>query len=410
MNQMTLLIIQTSLRLPPEAFYAALLAAFVGIIAGALLASPLRKLLSKVYPAPEDRHKREASQPRRDAHGTGETPSPEQADRPGGEDDSAVAPTPPTPPQRSAADVTGTFRMIGASLAAPLTTLSRKLDELDPLLRESRGADEEFQARVDKCFTGLREELSSINQAVLGIPVAVRAAVGGYFEEEQRRKEEQQRLREEQFKRARDEEAKRRQDEAEQRKRELHKRFIDRLAELHTSDLMQTSLLTKRIADGLNNDQSEPARFEDLLPPYTRLIAAADDVRRELSRPDFFSGDDLDGAAARAEGKFKEVEAAREDLERKHKPLCLVDLLEKASGYQGLEESANNLRELLNLEEVPVSVGTEPEAQQMEELDVVARKGHGGRIIISEVLDKGYRLKETGAVVRKPRVVVSLEG
>jgi hypothetical protein len=405
MNRMMMLFVQATPGLSSEAVYASLIVGLVGVVVGVLLAW----LLSKVYPSPEERAK-ERNKFAKTAY-IRATTLPPQVDgaQEIAEDDDAASQS-PTPYSVVLDDLRETSRLVGASLGTSFAALINKVDELDPLLRAGRGGDQEVQTAVKEGFDRLHAELSKINQGMLNLPAIVQDAVGRYFEEERRRSEEAQRQREEQFRREREEAESQRRDEVERKKQGLRNDFRQRLEDLRKSDLVQTSLVTSQIANSLKQDSPEPLGFEDLLPPYLRLLTAEKGVYQELSRPDLFADDDLDGATQRMESRFKEVEAAREDLERKHKPAWLVDLLEKARGHHHLEERAQRLKELLNLEDVPVDVGTELEARHMDDLEVVEARGYGKRKIVSEVLGNGYRLKETGAVVRKPRVVVSLEG
>lgn len=405
MNQMIMLFVQTNLGLPPGAGYAALIAGLVGVVVGVFLAW----LFAKLYPPKEERA-RNGKTPARTASSQVKTYPPQAADSSeiAGEDADVSNEAAPSDPSLEA--VRETCRQIGSSLGANIATLTGKLEGLDPLLRGDGGRDEQFLTAVNNGFTDLRAELSQLNQTVSSLPTLVHEAVGRHFEEERGREAEARRQKEEQVRREREEVEKKRRGELEQRKRARRDGFIRRYEELRKSDLMQASVLTMQIAQGLKRDSTEPLGFEDLLPPYARLIEAANGVLRELKRPDLFAGDDLEDAAGGVEARFEEVEAAWQELETKHKPAWLVDLLEKARGHGHLEERAQQLKELLDLEDVAVSIGTELEARHMDDVEVVEAKGYGKRKIICEVLGNGYRVKETGMVIRKPQVAVRLEG
>jgi hypothetical protein len=406
MNQMTMLFVQTNLGLPPQALYAALVAGLVGVGVGVLLAW----LIGKFYPSRDERAAKSKSNPKTHVHSRVKTWPVRAGDAEEAAGDDTAASTPPALPTVALEELRATSRKVGSLLDENVKALTKKMDKFDPLLDEGRSREQNFQAAMSEGFAGLREELSKVNQSMLGLPALVQEAVGRHFQEERRRSEESQRQKEEQLRQAREEDERRRRDEAERQSRELRDGFMRRLEDLGRSDLMRASMLTVQIAKGLKQVSPEPRGLEDLLPPYVRFIQAMQDALSELNQPNLFAGGDLDGAAKRIEAKFEEIEAAREDLEGKHQPAWLVDLLEQARGHRHLESCVQHLKELLDLEDVPVSVGTELEARHMDDVQVVEAKGYGKRTIVSEVLGNGYRVKETGTVIRKPQVVVNLEG
>lgn len=406
MNQAMMLFFQTDRGLPPQVVYAALIAGLVGIGVGVGLAW----LVSKFYPSKAERAAKSSRVLRQTAHGAARTWRADDGGAPEATRDDHAASPPPAHLDLALEELRQTSRNVGSLLGANVKALTEKVNGLDPLLRGGQGGDQEFQAAVIRGFDGLRDELLKVNRAVLDLPDLVTGAVARSFGEERRRREDEQRRAQEEQRRARAEAERRARDEEERQRRELHEGFIRRLEDLRRSDLMQASLLTVQIADGLKQGAPERQEFEDLLPPYARFISAVDEARSVLKDPNCFAGEDLGDASRRVEAKFEGIEAAREDLERKHQPAWLLDLLERARGYQQLEERAQRLKELLHLEDIPVSVGTELEAAHMDDFQVIEAKGYGTRKIVSEVLGNGYRVKETGAVIRKPQVVLSLEG
>jgi hypothetical protein len=59
------------------------------------------------------------------------------------------------------------------------------------------------------------------------------------------------------------------------------------------------------------------------------------------------------------------------------------------------------------LEEVEIATGSVH--RDLDEFEVVSAEGRGNRAIISEVLENGYRLTETGTVLKRPKVRVHFE-
>lgn len=106
----------------------------------------------------------------------------------------------------------------------------------------------------------------------------------------------------------------------------------------------------------------------------------------------------------------KEVEVFREQVgqfTRDHRPMWFIPFLEKAAGDAVLSEKLAKLKDALGIEDFYVQVGTE--ARNVSEFDVARTKGGGTRPIIDEVVERGYREKASGAVIKKPKVNIRLE-
>src|SRR5438094_5988058 len=94
-------------------------------------------------------------------------------------------------------------------------------------------------------------------------------------------------------------------------------------------------------------------------------------------------------------------------LTEEHRPLLLLDIVDRLARKQSLRSELQALLRALGLEEVPVQIGSL--LREVSDLDVVGTEGTGQRPLIDALVLHGYRSTENGVVVRRPRVRVRLQ-
>jgi hypothetical protein len=246
-------------------------------------------------------------------------------------------------------------------------------------------------------------QISGMSQVLGEMPVKVRDEMVSYKRQEEARKLiEEQRIKEEKLQKSAA--------LLNRRKQELREGFLNRLEVLETQgDLIEISTLLKQIADELQPAASNSSQLEKV-SPYLRVASQVEKLKQKLESFEVSSFFDLDATEKEVEGEFGVLEISIKSLSDYHSARWFFDLLAEAAQYPTLRSKMEDLKRLLNLEEVEIIPGTEPEPQDMDKIEVEVTEGYGSRTIISEVLENGYRLKESGTILKKPRVKVRLEG
>jgi hypothetical protein len=175
------------------------------------------------------------------------------------------------------------------------------------------------------------------------------------------------------------------------------------------SDTFRIASLTIKLTEELQNKSGEHEPSAVALPQYLDLVAKADGVRSKLD------GFGNKGTAEEVEHDLKELERACDELDGfGTKPALFIGLLEEASRHQTLQDKADELKRLLNLEDITVEPGSQLEPKDMGvtvkpvDAPIIGSSG-GTRMIVQEVVERGYRLKDNGLVIRPAKVSVRLE-
>jgi hypothetical protein len=282
-----------------------------------------------------------------------------------------------------------------------LALIVNRLDQFEEGIQILRIARPQIESLADR-MTKLEEEVSKVASGLDGLNASIRADLKTYFEElaiarkeeETRRKQHEERARQELLKNTRE---------------VLHFRLSERLNKLYEhSNVLRVSLLTDEIISELRAGSEITPPPEKVLYPY---LEVSDQTRKLTGKLDHF--DELpqlylDDKEQGIEAEFELFERSIDKLEKAHRVVWFTNLLEEVRRHAGLELKADQLRGLLNLELVDVVLGSTP--HDLQDFEVVSADGMGRQSVISEVLENGYRLKDGGAIVKKPKVKVRLEG
>jgi hypothetical protein len=308
-------------------------------------------------------------------------------------------PSPPAP-ALSASEVIAT---INNTLEPHSKRIENSLSAFETLINFAHNQQEKAQV-VRENIEYIFNQLSGISQALGELPVKVRDELSNYQRQEEDRKMIQEQSRQEEDKRKAAE-------ILSKKKEELRTDFIKRLNDLSkSSKLIQISTLARHMTNELKTASNGSLQFEKGLPPYLQLASKVEEVKKKLESIDGSSHLALQEANKQMRDEFELLEKLYESLSRYHNETLFIDLLEEAARHPNLFTRTEDLKKLLDLEEVKITPGTEPDPQILDEIEVEATEGYGTRTIISEVLENGYRLKESGTILKKPRVKVRLEG
>jgi hypothetical protein len=188
----------------------------------------------------------------------------------------------------------------------------------------------------------------------------------------------------------------------------LRSRLQNRLGELaQQSEILQIAMVTKELLDELPENSIEKVHLVKTFTGYLQAATKAKDWQGKLSRTEPAPESQLQGNQNEIESEFESFEQLIEGLNRDHRPVWFTGLLEESGRYPSLQDKANDLKRLLKLEEVQIETGSVP--RDLAEFEVVSADGRGKKPIISEVLENGYRLTETGTVLKRPKVRVHFE-
>jgi hypothetical protein len=244
--------------------------------------------------------------------------------------------------------------------------------------------------------------LGEIRDEIRGISARIDRLGNLIQENEDLRKQESERILAEQARRS--EEESRQAEELRQQKIARLGAAQDRLSEALKSDLVRVAGLIHKVIDELMERAETKIDLADAFGKYLELDRQA----RELAeRTNQFETSELLSQQTDIEREIESFEANLRDLEKEHRAAWFTDLLQETARYPSLHDQANELKQLLKLEEVQVQTGAMPD--DLTELDVVSSEGRGSRAVISEVVENGYRLMETGTVLKRPKVRVHFE-
>lgn len=164
----------------------------------------------------------------------------------------------------------------------------------------------------------------------------------------------------------------------------------------------------KQVILPLSSQSDLKISFEGLITPYVELSDEWGTLLQALDHLGEQRGVDLRNQVQRLR---KDMEVFREKasrLSQNHRPIWFIPLLEKAAWVPALSEKAESLKSLLGIEDIPIQVGAE--VRNIGDFDVIRTDGMGRRNVIDDVIERGYREKATGTVIKKPRVIIRLEG
>jgi len=166
-------------------------------------------------------------------------------------------------------------------------------------------------------------------------------------------------------------------------------------------DLVQISELVMKIYEELRRGSEDADRFANVITPY-RLVATLTERIREypnLESPGEIHSGGVDVLATHLKGCLS-------NLDRYHRAARVVGIVEGARRGNILREEVERLKALLDIEEIDVVQGEELQNYKDLNLEVASSEGDGVRTVISEVVERGYKSRTTGAVLKQPRVRV----
>jgi len=288
---------------------------------------------------------------------------------------------------------------------AVLEEIRRKLPEKPP----ERPEGEQEPSREEVLLTEIRRRLDVLTERwtedIKGLPELFISAFKRYWQEEEEARKE--RLRREAAQQDREAKARARQ-EAESRKLSMQADFSKRLdAVTSKSDLYAIATLVKQLTDELEGTSPGQYSVPEALPPYLGFVASAENVRSQLSKLNGRPGATPPDGLSDVEINLKALEEQFDNLSRSHKAIRFTSLLDEAGRNAAARDKAEQLKELLNLEEVSVEPGAEME--NLDSLKVEGTVGTGKRLFIQEVLERGYRLKDSKTVIKQPKVIIRME-
>jgi hypothetical protein len=187
---------------------------------------------------------------------------------------------------------------------------------------------------------------------------------------------------------------------------ELARRFD---AVTKQSDIFCIANLTKDITEELLNVSAYQDSISNSLPKFLELIAQAEDVRRKLDDLESHGDQSTQLMGEGLESEFKSLEETSAELTKSHRPAWFINLLAESSRHPSLQEKTENLKQLLKLEDICVEPHTELNNDELGNMDVKDFVGHGNKPFIDKVLEKGYRVKDSDVIIKKPRVIIRLE-
>jgi hypothetical protein len=215
-----------------------------------------------------------------------------------------------------------------------------------------------------------------------------------------RRQSEAERRAREEERRAREEDESRR----ESQQADFRKRFE---AVTRESDMYGIAALVKELADDLQAATASQPASAETLPPYLNFVSKVEAVAGTLSDFNGRADHRPDGAALAA--ALDDLENASEILRGWHNASWLIGLLEEAGRQPSLRDKADRLKQLLNLEDVSVELDTEVGPRELKCLQVEGYVGSGPHPFVHEVVEGGYRLKDSKTVVKQPKVIIRME-
>jgi hypothetical protein len=194
---------------------------------------------------------------------------------------------------------------------------------------------------------------------------------------------------------------------------------VERLGPLSESpELVEIAVLTNKIIEELRAKSAVTEEYQTRFSPYIRAAIKAKNFQEKYKQfnTDSQIFDFSSDTAQIAEGnitialmkmELKSVQRVFEGLKKYHRAGWFIDLLEETRRVPKVSADADRLKDLLGFEDVIVNPGMNIE--EFSELEVVKVEGLGRKSVINEVLANGYRSRETGIVIKKPKVKVRLE-
>jgi hypothetical protein len=275
---------------------------------------------------------------------------------------------------------------------------------------ELKKAKEELLAEIRK----IEKLLEDMRLDIFGLPSRVGVQVNTLLEEEREQKQREEEVRRTAEQSARQEQQQKRDgkrreriEENKKRQEEMRQNLIARINDLSKqSDLFRISLLTNAIIKSLRDASQPTEEFEEKLSPYLHTASRVQALRRKLDNRDTASLISLEDNKNGLEGEVKSLEEDSNSLDKVPRASWFINLIQAANSHPDLKLTAIELKEILGLEEFTVAEGEE--MPDDVDLEVLSTEGLGKTTIISKVIETGYRLKDKGKVLRKPKVKICL--
>ena len=170
-------------------------------------------------------------------------------------------------------------------------------------------------------------------------------------------------------------------------------------------DLIRISELVMQIYEELRRGSKDTDSFANMITPYRLVASAAQSIKGDAKQ-------DSPGAAMRREESrpsIKALEGRVSELHRYHRAARVIGLIESARLRKVLQDEVEQLKVLLNIEEIAIVLGNELLDYKNLNLEVVDCEGDGIKSVISEIVEPGYRNRVNGVVIKQPRVRVRFE-
>lgn len=185
----------------------------------------------------------------------------------------------------------------------------------------------------------------------------------------------------------------------------LKERFLNRVSEMPGQEMLQIAQHTAEVVQALRGVAGRNDSLEKTFASYLRL------AKLNAQALEFFQGSAAQGRAPEEADVERALQALQEktrSLTREHQVVPFLQLLDESAGLPALEDSRAKLMDLVGLEEIHPAAGqTLPDTRALE---VTRTEGSGSRLVIDEVLSSGYKNTKSSEILRKPKVVVRLEG
>ena len=170
--------------------------------------------------------------------------------------------------------------------------------------------------------------------------------------------------------------------------------------------MCRISALVANVSEGLAAQSVLTSGCKKAINPYLELASKVKEVAVIIRQLDPAIEDTCDNADA----ALGSLAPAIEDLHQRHRPAWCMALLDLARRSPEVEAQSKHLANLLGLEEVRVTLGSDLRDYNSLNPEIVDTDGDGSKSVITELVEVGYKNKETGVVLKPPKVKVRFEG
>lgn len=174
---------------------------------------------------------------------------------------------------------------------------------------------------------------------------------------------------------------------------------------LAESKVCRISTLVADISKALAAQSALTNGCEKAVRPYLDMDSKVKDVAGKIEQ----LNPAIEDANETVHGLLESLSQAVENLNDRHRPAWCVGLLDLARKSLPTETQSKDLTNLLGLEEVQVTPGTDLNDYNSLCPEIVESDGDGSKSVITELVEVGYRNKETGTVLKPPKVKVRFE-